>query len=86
MTTPSTDASTDAAPLSPHNHGVSSRARAEATFIPSGKAIPIISPAGHSSRTAATIRTGVVIGSLQRATVGGTVVHEARVRGQVTRG
>ena len=50
MHTLSTEARTDAAPFTPHNHGVSAPARLAASFIPSGNAIPIISPAGKQQR------------------------------------
>src|SRR5262249_45521771 len=72
MQTDSTDATTDAAPLSPQSHGVSAAARplADAAFIPIGNAMPSSRPAGNSSASAAATRTGVEPAAVARTTIG----------------
>src|SRR5262245_47200789 len=61
MQTESTDATTDAAPFKPQSHGVRAAARPPdaAILMPSGNAMPSVSPAGKSSASAAPTRTGV---------------------------
>lgn len=63
----STDAHTDHAPLIPHNHGVNWGARTDATFMPSGKAIPSMMPDGKRVAIATPIRTLVAAASVDRA-------------------
>ena len=53
MQTLSTEASTEAAPFSPQNQASASARASAASVMPSGNAIPMNSPAGNSSATAA---------------------------------
>src|SRR5688572_4655639 len=85
MLTLNTDASTDAAPLRPHSHGVSWAARVEASFIPIGNAIPMTSPAGNNSNRAAAILTGVDAAAVARTTDGVMAPKIARTTTNATR-
>ena len=57
MAIATTDAQTDVAPFSPHNHGVSPRCAEAATLMPRGNAIPMKSPIGKRRAVARLIRT-----------------------------
>ena len=54
--TASIDAQTEVAPFTPQNQGVISGSFFEASFIPSGKAVPMKKPMGVSSNPATRIR------------------------------
>jgi hypothetical protein len=70
ITTASTDAHTDAAPLTPQNQGARWGARRRAMRIPSGKAIPIRKPIGKRSAIDRAMRTGVEDASKRCVTSG----------------
>ena len=59
MTTASTDAHTDVAPLTPQSHGAIDGERCRARRIPRGNAIPRQKPTGSRMPTAIRMRTGV---------------------------
>ena len=64
MTTPNTDAHTDAAPLMPQRNAVGVSGRPDAARIPMTNGMPIAKLIGASSTTASAMRTGVVAPSL----------------------
>jgi hypothetical protein len=59
ITTASTEAQTDAAPLTPHNHGASAGASASARLMPIGNGIPMKNPRGRSVAIDTRTRTAV---------------------------
>jgi hypothetical protein len=83
MTTASTDAHTDMAPLIPHRNAVGAFGRNDAIFIPIGKGIPIRKPMGTSMAVAAAMRTGVVDESKRSMTIG---VTKAKATSNTMRG
>ena len=59
MTTASTEAQTDAAPLIPHSHGASDGFSRIARAMPTGNAIPMKKPSGTRIATETAMRIGV---------------------------
>src|SRR3990170_6932277 len=60
ISTPSTDAQTEVAPLIPHRNAVGASGRRDASFMPIGNGIPISRPRGTRKAMAVRMRTGVV--------------------------
>ena len=70
ITTPSTDAQTDAAPLMPHRNAVGEPGCADAARIPITNGMPMTRASGARRATATAMRHGVVQPSVARSTTG----------------